>query len=79
MRPQRRTDARTSEVANLILNRRASARFAEPLQLLTMQAAIDLLPPWARRMRNLPSATFTEPLIRAGTMGVARTLRWVFT
>jgi len=79
MRPQLRTDARTSEVADLILNRRASTLFAEPLQVLTMQAAIDLLPPWARRMHNLPSATLTKPLIRAGTLGVARTLRWVFT
>ncbi len=30
-------------------------------------------------MHNLPSATLTKPLIRAGTLGVARTLRWVFT
>jgi hypothetical protein len=44
-----------------------------------MQAAIDLLPPGAPRMHNLPSATLTKPLIRAGTLGVARTLRWVFT
>lgn len=79
MRPQLRTDARTSDVAKLILNRRAATLFAEPLQLLTMQAAIDLLPTWARRMHNLPSATLTKPLIRAGTLGVARTLRWVFT
>jgi uncharacterized protein (DUF2236 family) len=79
MRPQLRTDARTSEVAHLILNRAASTRLAEPLQALTMQAAIDLLPPWARRMHNLPTATLTKPLIRAGTLGVAQTLRWVFT
>jgi uncharacterized protein (DUF2236 family) len=79
MRPQLRADARTAEVANLILNRRASTRLAEPLQALTMQAAIDLLPPWARRMHGLPTATVTKPLIRAGTLGVAQTLRWVFT
>jgi uncharacterized protein (DUF2236 family) len=79
MRPHLRTDARTAEVAGLILNRRAAMRLAEPLQALTMQAAIDLLPPWARRLHNLPSATVTKPLIRAGTYGVAQTLRWVFT
>ena len=79
MRPQLRTDARTTEVAQLILNRRASTPFAEPLQRLTMQAAVDLLPVWARQMHRLPSAILTKPLIRAGTLGVARTLRWVFT
>jgi hypothetical protein len=79
LRLQLRTDARSSEVADLILNRRSSTRFAGPLQVLTMQAAIDLLPPGAPRMHNLPSATLTKPLIRAGTFGVARTLRWVFT
>jgi uncharacterized protein (DUF2236 family) len=78
MRPQLRTDARTAEVAALILNRRASSPLAEPLQALTCQAAIDLLPPWARRMHNLPEANFTKPLIRAGTLGVASTLRWAF-
>jgi uncharacterized protein (DUF2236 family) len=53
------------------------AQIAKALGADPMQAAIDLLPPWARRMHNLPSATLTKPLIRAGTLGVARTLRWV--
>jgi hypothetical protein len=29
-------------------------------------------------MHNLPEANFTKPLIRAGTRGVASTLRWAF-
>jgi uncharacterized protein (DUF2236 family) len=77
MRPQLRCDDRTREVARLILNRRASSPFAEPLQRLTMQSGVDLLPIWARHMHRLPTPLF-PPLVRAGTLGVARTLRWAF-
>ena len=34
---------------------------AEPLQALTMQAAVDLLPGWARRMHGLPEPIFSAP------------------
>jgi uncharacterized protein (DUF2236 family) len=78
MRPQMRFDARTREVARLVLNQPAPNLMAEPLQALTMQAAVDLLPPWARRLHNLPNPVFGRPLVRAGTFGVARTLRWAF-
>jgi uncharacterized protein (DUF2236 family) len=78
MRPQLRFDARTREVAGLVLNQPARNKLAEPLQALTMQAAVDLLPDWARRMHGLESPALTRPLVRAGTLGVARTLRWAF-
>src|SRR5271165_3275114 len=78
MRPALRCDARTREVAQLVLSQRAPSRIAEPFQALTMQAAIDLLPAWARRMHGLPSLALSLPLVRAGTLGVARTLRWAF-
>lgn len=77
MRPQLHCDDRTREVARLILSRRAANPLAEPLQRLTMQSGVDLLPPWARRMHGLPAPVF-PPLLRAGTLGVARTLRWAF-
>ena len=51
---------------------------AEPFQALTMQAAVDLLPGWARRMHGLPEPLFSRTLVRAGTLGMARTLRWAF-
>jgi uncharacterized protein (DUF2236 family) len=51
---------------------------AEPLQAVTMQAAVDLLPEWARRMHGLPNPALGRPLVRAGTLGIARTLRWAF-
>ena len=78
MRPQMRCDARTREVARLVLGQPAPSPMAEPVQALTMQAAIDLLPAWARRLHGLRAPTLSRPLVRAGTFGVAQTLRWVF-
>ena len=78
MRPGLRCDDRTRNVARLVLERRSGQTVAEPLQLLTMQAAIDLLPDWARTMHGLPRPMFGLPLIRAGTLGMAQTLRWAF-
>lgn len=69
-------DARTRQVAALVLHQKAAKPAAEPLQRLTMQAGIDLLPDWARRMHALPAPI--SPVIRAGTLGIARTLRWAF-
>lgn len=78
MRPQMRCDARTREVARLVLTQRAPNRMAEPVQALTMQAGIDLLPTWARNMHGLHNPALGRPLVRAGTLSVARTLRWAF-
>ena len=77
-RPRLRSDARTREVARLVLTRRAPHPVAEPVQALTMQASIDLLPAWARRMHGLQNPAIGRPLVRAGTLGIARTLRWAF-
>jgi uncharacterized protein (DUF2236 family) len=78
MRPLMLCDARTREVARLVLTQPAPKLTAEPLQALTMQAAIDLLPAWARRMHGLSAPMLSRPLVRAGTFGMARTLRWAF-
>jgi len=78
MRPALLCDARTREVARLVLTQRAPHVMAEPVQALTMQAAVDLLPAWARRMHGLHSPSFSRPLVRAGTHTIARTLRWAF-
>ena len=78
MRPQLRTDDRTREVARLIMAQPAKSLVAEPLQRLTMQAGADLLPDWARRMHGMSMPPLGSPLVRAGTLGVARTLRWAF-
>jgi uncharacterized protein (DUF2236 family) len=78
MRPELRFDQRTREVARLVLRQPARNRMAEPLQALTMQAAIDLLPRWAQGMHGLQTPGLSRPLVRAGTLGIARTLRWAF-
>ncbi len=78
MRPHLLCDTRAHEVARLVLHRPASNVIAEPLQGMTMQAAVDLLPDWARRMHGLHNPPLGRPLVRAGTRGVARTLRWAF-
>ena len=78
MRPTLVCDARTREVAALVLNQHAKNKLAEPLQALTLQAGVDQLPAWARQMHGLSSPALGRPLVRAGTLGIARTLRWAF-
>ena len=78
LRPTLVCDMRTREVAALVLNQHAKSRLAEPLQALTLQAGVDLLPVWARQMHGLSSPALGRPLVRAGTLGIARTLRWAF-
>jgi uncharacterized protein (DUF2236 family) len=78
MRPHMRCDTRTREVARLILGQQAPSAMAEPLQALAIQASIDLLPAWARQMHGLSVPALGRPLVRAGTIGIARTLRWAF-
>lgn len=78
MRPELSVDDRTREVAALVLGAPAHRASAEPLQRLTMQAAVDLLPGWAQQMHGLAGPGALAPLVRAGTSGIARTLRWAF-
>ncbi|HWL69798.1 MAG TPA: oxygenase MpaB family protein, partial [Geminicoccus sp.] len=78
MRPRLRCDEHTEETARLVLARPASASAAAPLQALALDAAVDLLPDWAARMHGLSVPRFRTPLVRIGTLGVARTLRWAF-
>jgi uncharacterized protein (DUF2236 family) len=71
-----RSDARTREVAQLVLGQPARTMAAWPFHKLTFQAAIDLLPGWARAMHGLGNPAAARPLVRAGTYGMASTLRW---
>lgn len=76
MRPALRCDRRTREVSRILLAERSPDRLVQPVQTLTVQASIDLLPGWARRMHGLSTPAFAVPLLRAGTYGIAGTLRW---
>ena len=78
MRPGLRVDDRTFEVAHLVLTQPAPHQLAEPVQALTMQAALDLLPAWARDMHGRAAPSMPRPLVRAGAFGMASTLRWAF-
>jgi uncharacterized protein (DUF2236 family) len=77
-RPALRVDARTREVARLLLRQKPPRLALMPLQAVTFQAAIDLLPSWARRMHGLADPPLTRPLLRAGAFGLAETVRWAF-
>jgi hypothetical protein len=39
---------------------------------------VDLLPGWAKAMHGFTGSGLAEPLVNAGTLGLARTLRWAF-
>lgn len=76
--PGLQADARTREVARLVINHLPANPLAIPLQQMTMQAAVDLLPPWAQHLHGLKPPKVRRPLIRAGVHGLARSLRWAF-
>lgn len=80
MRPQLLVDARTREITRILLDAPppTPGLAAEQLQKLTFQAAVDLLPGWARAMHGLPNPVVARPLVRTGIMGMAQTLRWAF-
>jgi len=79
MQPALIADGRTREVARLVLDQKPGNPLAIPLQRTIAQAAVDLLPNWARRMHGLrASPVFMKPVVRSGTRQVAKTLRWAF-
>lgn len=69
---------RTREIVRLLLNPPVQDTAVMPLQSMTAQAAIDLLPPWARHMHGLHSSKFSRPMIYGGTAGLAGLVRWAF-
>lgn len=77
-RPQLSVDHRTREVARLILHPKPASLFDAPVQALMMQAAIDLLPPWARAMHRLGPSGLAAPLVHGSATALAGTLRWAF-
>lgn len=78
MRPKLSVDQRTTEVARIILAKPASSVIPDAPRMLAMQAAVDLLPPWARAVHGLSVPRLSVPAVRAGTLGIAQTLRWAF-
>lgn len=77
-RAELRADARTHAVAQMILAQPPQSLAAAPTQSILMQAALDLLPPWAKALHNRRLHRPAVPVVRAGAMAMARTLRWAF-
>jgi uncharacterized protein (DUF2236 family) len=77
-RPHLVANARSRDVARLILSQPAPSATMAPVQAMLMQAAVDLLPRWAKDMHRLTPRPFSRPLVRGGAFTVAHTLRWAF-
>ena len=78
MRGDLLVDTRTRDVARLILNQRPPDARGAIAQSLVSDAAVSLLPTWARRMHGLPASPLKQPLVQLGTFGMASALRWAF-
>lgn len=72
-----RADERTRAFRDLVLNAPARSIREAPVQRLLTNAAVDLMPGFARRMHRL-SRPALPPLVRGATFGLAGTIRWAF-
>ena len=78
MRGELVADARTREVARLVLAQPAPSLAMKPFQAMIFEAAVDLLPAWARAMHGLSGPGLATPVVRTGTAGIASAFRWAF-
>jgi uncharacterized protein (DUF2236 family) len=78
LKPKLLCDKRTRQVAHLVLTGPAPSIMLEPLRMITTQAALELLPAWARRMHGMSEPSLDRWLVRFSTLGLAQTLRWIF-
>lgn len=76
--PLLRSDDRTADFRKFVLDAPAPSMKDAPVQKLLMAAAVDLMPPFARRMHGLSPPTLAAPAVRGATFGLASTLRWAF-
>ena len=79
MRPALRATPACLEVAQLIVAPKAETFGALAVQRLLAQAAIDLLPGWARDLLKLRRPGPEALLTTSATRGMAATLRWAFS
>src|SRR3546814_7826250 len=61
---------RTREVARIVLRQPAPSLGLMPAQAMTMQAAVALLPGWARRMHGFSMPVVARPLVRAAAFAL---------
>ena len=75
--PELRADDRTRAFRDLILRSPARSLKEVPVQRLLMNAAVDLMPDFARDVHGLTKPPLS-PMVRGATYGVARAIRWAF-
>lgn len=68
----------THDVARMVLDQPAPVMSAAPAQAMVMQAAVDLLPDWARQMHRFGHNPVKRAVTRTGALAVASSLRWAF-
>jgi uncharacterized protein (DUF2236 family) len=78
-KPDLRADDRARAVAGLVLAQPSPSLAAAPAQHLLMQAAVDLMPEWAKAMHDRRVSPLSLPLVRGGSLTIAKTLHWAFT
>ena len=76
-RAELHADQRTWAFRDLVLKAPARSIAEVPVQTLIMNAAVDLMPAFAREMHGLERPTL-PPMVRGATFGLASTLRWAF-
>jgi uncharacterized protein (DUF2236 family) len=76
-RPELRADQRTRAFRDLVLKAPAPSAREAPVQALLTNAAVDLLPDFARALHGL-RRPLLQPVLRGATLGLASTLRWAF-
>ena len=71
-------DDRTRAFCDLVLKAPPRSLAEAPLHSLLMNAAVDLMPPFARKMHGLERPVVLRPVVRGATFGLASTVRWAF-
>ena len=71
-------DQRTRAFRTLVLKAPAQSLAETPIQLLLMNAAVDVMPAFARTMHGLQKPML-PPMLRGATYGLASTIRWAFS
>ncbi len=77
-RPQLRADARTHEVAALVMRQTVGSPAIDRAAGLIMQAGMDLMPDWARAMHAPHAGGLPRPVMRGAARNTANLIRWAF-
>lgn len=77
-RPKLTSNDRTRSVARMVLRQPAPSLTLLPVQAVLMQAAVEILPHWAKAMHRLQAPPFAGVLSRTGAFTIATGLRWAF-